>query len=117
MKKTKKEQVKRSNAALLFSLHTNRHSVLFCCFQALLELVNTSAGINKLLFTGEKRMAFRANFNADAILCGASNKLFSAGAFNRYFFVFGMQSFLHLYAHSFLARASLTDAGSSTLLQ
>ena len=36
--------------------------------ETLLEAVNTSAGINKLLLTGVERMALGANFHLDVLL-------------------------------------------------
>ena len=34
-----------------------------------LEFVNTSAGVNEFLFTGEERVAFRAYINLNIIFC------------------------------------------------
>ena len=64
--------------------------------EALLEAINTSAGINKLLFTGEKRMAFRANFNADfSALGGSGLNRFAACALDDALFVAGLDSVFH----------------------
>ena len=65
-----------------------------------LELVNASAGIDKLLLAGEERVAFRANFNADAVLSGAGHEFFAASALYSDFLVFGMYSCFH-YRHLF----------------
>ncbi len=37
--------------------------------ELLIETVNTSAGINKLLLAGEERMAVGTNFDLDVALC------------------------------------------------
>ena len=42
---------------------------LFTPLKTLLEFINASACINKLLFAGEEGMALRANFNADLAVC------------------------------------------------
>ena len=49
--------------------------------KSLLESVNTSAGINKLLLAGEERMALGADFYLDILLCGTGlyNVAASAG--------------------------------------
>ncbi len=39
--------------------------------EALLEAINTSAGIYQLLLTGEERVTLRANVNDDVLLGGA----------------------------------------------
>ena len=62
-------------------------------FKSLLELVNTSAGVNKLLLTGEERMALGANFNFHlAALCGLGRYCFAASATNYALFIIRMDS-------------------------
>ena len=63
--------------------------------ETLLEAVNTSAGIDKLLFTGEERMALGANFNADILGCGTGGYLVTARAADSSFLVLGMQILFH----------------------
>ena len=69
---------------------------LLASLKSLLELVNTSAGINKLLLTGEEGMALRANFNSHfSANCGLCCNSFTTSALNYYLFVIGMDSCLH----------------------
>ena len=75
---------------------------LFACLKTLLELVNTSACIDKLLLAGEEGMALGANFYAYLTVCVALGRTggnsFAACAADSYFFVFGMYSSLHRYS-------------------
>ena len=65
-------------------------------FESLLELVNTSACINKLLLAGEEGMALGANFNSDlASLGGLGNNGFAACALDHALFILGLDSFFH----------------------
>ncbi len=82
----------------------NRHFVsvwdekqlLLSALQTLLELINTSAGINKLLLTGKERMTLRANFNADhAALGGTGGNFLAASALDYSFTIIGMDSVFH----------------------
>ena len=67
-------------------------------FQSLLELVNTTAGINKLLLTGEEGMALGANFNSHlAALGGTGNDGFAASALDDTLYVIGMDSAFHFF--------------------
>lgn len=61
----------------------------------LLELINSTARIYKLLFSGEERMALRAYINTQIILCRSGYESLAASALNRYFLVFGMKILLH----------------------
>ena len=64
--------------------------------KSLLELVNTSAGVNKLLLTGEERMALGANVNSLlAALRGLGFNSFSASASDDAGLVAGMDSVFH----------------------
>ena len=69
------------------------HNKLFIHTETLLESVNTSAGINKFLLTGEKRMAFRTNINADIFFSRTSFVLGAASTFYGRLFVLGMYAF------------------------
>ena len=63
--------------------------------ESLLESVNTSAGINELLLTGEERVALGANFYLDILLCGTGLDDVSAVAGNGSLLILGMDTFLH----------------------
>ena len=63
--------------------------------QTLFELINAAAGIDKLLFAGEERMAFGADLHADVLFGGAGFDHFAAGAGNGGLLVFGMDIFFH----------------------
>ncbi len=66
--------------------------------KSLLELVNTSACINKLLLAGEEGMALRANLDSDlASLCGLCNNGLAACALDNALYIFGLNSFLHFF--------------------
>lgn len=60
-----------------------------------LEFVNTSAGVNKFLFTGEERVAFRAYINLNIFFCRFSSENLATGTFYGCFFKIGMYSCLH----------------------
>ncbi len=63
---------------------------------SLLELVNTSACINKLLLAGEEGVALGANFDGNlASLSGLGNNGFAACASDHALFVLGLNSFFH----------------------
>lgn len=64
--------------------------------ELLLELINTTACIHKLLFAGEERMTLRAYINAQIVLGGSGYESLAASALNRYFLVFRMEIFLHV---------------------
>ena len=63
--------------------------------ELLLELINTTACINKLLFAGEERMAFRANINLNVVLNRLGNIFCAASTLNNGGLVFGMETLLH----------------------
>ena len=66
--------------------------------ESLLELINTSACINKLLLAGEEGVALGANFDSDlASLGGLSNNGFAACASDYALFVLGLNSFFHFF--------------------
>ena len=66
--------------------------------ESLLESVNTSAGINKLLLTGEERMALGANFYLDILLCGTCLYNVTASAGDGSLLVYGMDTLFHDYS-------------------
>lgn len=65
---------------------------------ALLESVNASAAVNKLLLAGKERVALRADFDLDIGLCGTRFDYVSASALNRGRLICGMNSLFH-YSH------------------
>ena len=91
---------KRRYAPILFGnpdiglLVASRHA------ETLLELVDTTACIDKLLLAGEERMALRANFNAKITLGGSGLYDFAACTSDRAFLVFGMETLLHIFRTS-----------------
>ena len=69
---------------------------LLSCFQSLLELINSTACINKLLLAGKEGVALRANFNSHfSAFSGLSRYGLAASALDRHFFVIRMDSGLH----------------------
>ena len=73
-----------------------KYLLLVEVLESLLELINTSACINKLLLAGEEGVALRANFDSDlASLGGLGNNGFAACASDYALFVLGLNSFLH----------------------
>ena len=67
----------------------------------LVEAVNTSTGINQLLFAGIERVALGADFTFDVFSGGTGLNDLAARASDRSLFVFGMDAFLHS-VHLFL---------------
>lgn len=66
-------------------------------FQSPLELVNTSADVNKFLLTGKEGVAFGADFYPDlAALCGLGGYGFSASATDYAIFILRMDSVFHV---------------------
>ena len=74
-------------------LYDNRLFVLHS--KASLEAIDTAARVYQLLLSGEERMALRANFHADVLLCGACVNHIAASASNGRLFIFRMNCFLH----------------------
>ena len=62
-----------------------------------LKFINAPAGINKFLFTGKERMAFRADINLDNVyvLSGTGAESRAASALNGYQLVGRMNIFFH----------------------
>ena len=77
--------------------------LLASSLESSLELVKTSASINKLLLTGEEGVALGANFNSDfATLGGLGSNYLAASATDYTLFVIRMNSRLHNIFTSFL---------------
>ncbi len=70
--------------------------------ELLLELINTSACVNKLLFAGEERMAFGTNINLNVILNGLGNIFSATSTLDSSGLVFGMDTLLHFRFLSFI---------------
>jgi hypothetical protein len=70
--------------------------------KSLLELVNTSAGVNKLLLAGKEGMALGADINSQlAALGGFGFNNFAASASNNALLILGMNSVFHVRFTSF----------------
>ena len=61
----------------------------------LVELGDTSAGIDQLLLAREEGVTLRADFHANVLLRGTCLNYITAGAFNRSLLIIGMDTFLH----------------------
>lgn len=59
------------------------------------ELVNSAAGVNQLLLSGVERMAGRANFYTDVLLCGARVNNVSASASDLRLLIIRMNFLFH----------------------
>ena len=68
---------------------------LFLDAVTLIEAINTSAGINQLLLSGEERMAFGADFNLDVLGSGAGLNNVAASTLDGSGLILGVQIFLH----------------------
>ena len=104
----------RATARKLF-LRALAHTLcrrLLCCVTSSVELINTSAGINKLLLTGKERMALRANFYLYFLfasrICGTCSYALTASASDSNFFVLRMDSLFHRSHLTFLFISILT---------
>ena len=72
---------------------------------ALVETIYASGGIDQLLFTGEERVASRANFDVQVALLGrAGLECLAASAGNSYIDVFWVNSWFHLILRHSLKR-------------
>ena len=72
--------------------------LLLGTLKSLLELINTSACIDKLLLAGEERMALGANFNLHfSNSRGLGYNGLAACALDNALFVFGLDSFFHFF--------------------
>ena len=61
----------------------------------LVELINTAAGVDQLLLTGEKGVALRADFDLDILFGGAGGDHLSARALDGSLIILRMDTFLH----------------------
>ena len=71
------------------------NGILFVEIVALLEAVNTSAGIDELLLAREKRMALGANINTKILLGRGSLDNLAASTTDRCFLILGMDALFH----------------------
>ena len=75
---------------------TSDAELLVCSFKTLLELVNSSACINKLLLAGVEGVALGTNFNSDfAALGGLGSNYLTASATDYTLLIIRMDSRLH----------------------
>ena len=80
---------------MIFCPHTK---LLFACFKTLLELVNTTTGIDKLLLAGVEGVALGANFNVNiAALGGLRLYDLTACTNNLASLVLGMDALFHFF--------------------
>ena len=70
--------------------------------ELLLELIYTSACINKFLFAGEERMAFRTDIDLDIILNGLGNIFGATSTLDSGGLVIGMKTLFHCNTLSFI---------------
>lgn len=70
--------------------------VLFVKIKLLVKARYTSAAVNKLLLSGEERMALRADFHLYILLCGARFYNFAACAFYSRLLILRMDSVFHI---------------------
>ena len=61
----------------------------------LVELGDTSAGIDQLLLASEEVVTLRADLHANVLLRGTCLNYITAGAFDRSLLIIGMDTFLH----------------------
>jgi len=79
-------------------LYSRNEELLVESLEALLELINTAARINKLLLTREEGVALGTNFNSDLrALCGLGYNGLAACALNYALFVLGLDCFFHFF--------------------
>ena len=91
----KKEKRHAKNRCLPLAFSSNP-KLLFRSLESSLELVNASAGINKLLLTGKEGMALRANFYSHLSARGGLRRYgLAASTLDNHFFVIRMDSGLH----------------------
>ena len=83
---------------------TRSEGLLLGRSKSLLELVNTSAGVNKLLLAGEEGMALGADINSQlAALGGSGFHSLAACTTDGANFILGMDSVFHCFKPSFLS--------------
>lgn len=74
-----------------------------CAVELLIELVHSTARINKLLLACKEGVALRAYIHLDGFFAGTGNVFLAARAFNDCFFVFGMDTCLHFNSLAFFS--------------
>jgi len=83
----------------LYAPSNSQIGLLLGVLKSSLELVNTSAGINKLLLTGKEGVTLGANFNSHfAALCGLCCNGLSASASDYALFILGMDVLFHYFS-------------------
>ena len=88
--------------SLPLSLRLKPKKLLSNALESLLELINTSACINKLLLAGEEGVALGADFNSHlATVGGTSGDSLTACALDNNFLVLRMDSCLHFNSSPF----------------
>lgn len=104
------DEVKRNKGKpthLCVQLTLDSKKVLLVALKSLLELIDSSAGINELLLTGEERMALGANFDSDLFSALGVGRTgghgLTASAPDDDFFIVGMDSLFHCLHLSFTA--------------
>lgn len=75
-------------------------SKLLIKIETLLELVDTSAGVNQLLLACEEWVALGANFDFDILLCGTCFNNVTASTCDCCWFICWVDTFSH-YSHLF----------------
>ena len=73
---------------------------LFVCILhavALLEAIDTAAGVNELLLAGVVRVALGADFNAQLLLGGTGDESVAANAGHGNLLILRMDAFLHVF--------------------
>ena len=83
------------------ALHFAVRAFVLLQAESLVETVNTSTGIDQLLFAGIERVALGADFNTDVLLGGTGRKDVATSTADGSLFVVGMDAFLH-FVHLFL---------------
>lgn len=85
--------------AILLSHRKPRRILLFRALKTSLELVNTSACVNKLLLTCKEGMTLRANFNSElSALCGSCLNRLAARTSDYALFILGMHVLFHYFS-------------------
>ena len=83
-------------------INETKEKLLLEVLKSSLELIHASAGVNKLLLTGEERMALGANINSQvAALGGLGFNNFATSAFDSANFVVRMDSVFHVHVPLF----------------
>lgn len=72
--------------------------LLFVLLILLAEPLDSPGSVNQLLLPREEGMAFGADIDLEAGLCGPGVKFLSTGAAHCDLFVFGVNSLFHLYS-------------------